>query len=249
MEAANPVADAFLPVVGALNRALLAEAAIRRSDLAEAKRWIDEALAMRGGEENLWVLRARAQLARAKGDPHRAWEIAGKGLEAAFGGGVQLLTIDFMELIASIAVGIDRHLDAARLLGVSERERSRLGYTAFAVDQLEAEVTRTAIDAALGAGGRAEFTSAGAQPTVEEAVEYLRRGLGHRGRASFGWGSLTPTERRVVELVVEGLSNAEIASRMFVSVATVKSHLTHVFVKVGVSDRRALAAAARKLTV
>jgi DNA-binding NarL/FixJ family response regulator len=53
----------------------------------------------------------------------------------------------------------------------------------------------------------------------------------------------------VVELVVEGLTNAEIAGRMFVSTATVKSHLTHIFDKLGVTDRRQLASVARAVSV
>ena len=249
LEAANPVADAFLPARGVVNRTLLAESAIRRSDLTEARRWIDEAMARPGSGRSVWVLRARARLARSQGDPQRAWEIAVEGLEAALVGRVQLLVIDLLELLASIAAETDRHLDAARLLDLAERERTRLGYAPFAYDRLEADATRRAIDAALGAEGGSMVMPLGTELSVEETVEYLRRGRGQRARASSGWGSLTPTERKVVELVVEGLSNAEIGARMFVSTATVKSHLTHVFVKLGVRDRRTLAAAARELTV
>ena len=53
----------------------------------------------------------------------------------------------------------------------------------------------------------------------------------------------------MIELVVEGLANAEIAERMFVSTATVKSHLNHIFAKLSVANGRQLAAAARSLTV
>jgi ATP/maltotriose-dependent transcriptional regulator MalT len=48
----------------------------------------------------------------------------------------------------------------------------------------------------------------------------------------------------VVELVVQGLSNAEIGEGLFVSIATVKTHLSHIFGKLGVSNRRQLAHAA-----
>ena len=82
---------------------------------------------------------------------------------------------------------------------------------------------------------------------MEEAVAYARRGRGERKRPSAGWASLTPTERRVVELVAQGLRNSEIGERLFVAPSTVKTHLGHVFAKLGVANRAELAAqAARK---
>ena len=54
-----------------------------------------------------------------------------------------------------------------------------------------------------------------------------------------GSEQLTPRELEVLTLVARGLSNGEIARELFIGEATVKTHLLHVFDKLGVSDRTA----------
>jgi DNA-binding NarL/FixJ family response regulator len=49
--------------------------------------------------------------------------------------------------------------------------------------------------------------------------------------------TLSPRETEVLTLVADGQSNPSIAAILFVSEATVKTHLLHVFEKLGVSDR------------
>ena len=53
--------------------------------------------------------------------------------------------------------------------------------------------------------------------------------------------SLSAREREVYDLVCEGLSNAEIARQLFISMGTVKVHVHHVFDKLGIRSRTALA--------
>lgn len=94
-----------------------------------------------------------------------------------------------------------------------------------------------------------EFDAAlaeGAALSLEEAIAYAQRGHGERKRPSTGWGSLTPTELDVVRLVSEGLGNKDIAARLFVSHRTVQTHLTHVYGKLGMTSRVALAQEAAK---
>ncbi len=48
---------------------------------------------------------------------------------------------------------------------------------------------------------------------------------------------LTEQEVRVLRLVAQGLSNQDIAERLHISLNTVKTHIKHIFAKLGVSDR------------
>jgi DNA-binding NarL/FixJ family response regulator len=51
--------------------------------------------------------------------------------------------------------------------------------------------------------------------------------------------ALTSREIEVLELVARGSSNADVAASLFISEATVKTHLLHIFGKLGVDDRTA----------
>jgi DNA-binding NarL/FixJ family response regulator len=55
--------------------------------------------------------------------------------------------------------------------------------------------------------------------------------------------TLSAREREVLELVAKGTPNREIARELFISEATVKTHLTHLYAKLGVKDRAAAVAA------
>ncbi|MEU2110562.1 response regulator transcription factor [Streptomyces sp. NPDC019507] len=55
---------------------------------------------------------------------------------------------------------------------------------------------------------------------------------------------LSAREREVLVLVARGTSNREIAAELFISEATVKTHLTHIYGKLAVRDRASAVAAA-----
>jgi DNA-binding NarL/FixJ family response regulator len=55
---------------------------------------------------------------------------------------------------------------------------------------------------------------------------------------------LTPREAELLSLLTEGLSNRELGQRLFISQATVKTHLAHIYAKLGVETRAAAIATA-----
>jgi DNA-binding NarL/FixJ family response regulator len=64
---------------------------------------------------------------------------------------------------------------------------------------------------------------------------------GTRERARAALADLTSREHEVVIGIASGQTNAEIAARLFMSVATVKAHITHILTKLGLGNRTQIA--------
>ena len=142
---------------------------------------------------------------------------------------------------AFLAIHAGRYPEAARLFGAADALRQRIGSVRFKVHDAEYD---SAVARLREAFGDNEFDAAwaeGAALSTDESIAYAQRGRGERQRPATGWESLTPTERAVVGLVSEGLSNKAIAARLFISLRTVESHLTHVYAKLGLASRVQLA--------
>ncbi len=65
----------------------------------------------------------------------------------------------------------------------------------------------------------------------------LRRALDLRGGGANPTAELTARECEVLSLVAAGRRNAEIAAQLYLSEKTVKTHINHIFTKLGVTDR------------
>ena len=60
---------------------------------------------------------------------------------------------------------------------------------------------------------------------------------------------LTARERQIVRVMAEGLTNKEIAQRLKLAEGTVKVHLHHIYRKLGIANRTALAVRANNQTL
>jgi DNA-binding CsgD family transcriptional regulator/tetratricopeptide (TPR) repeat protein len=144
---------------------------------------------------------------------------------------------------AAIAVAAGDHAGAVQALEVALAQHDRIempferGRTmlALGVALRRARRKRLARDALSGAHDA--FHALGA-PTWRERAQQELDLIGGRRSSRF---ELTPAERRVAELVARGLTNRRIADELALSVHTVESHLSRIYVKLGIRSRAELA--------
>ena len=123
------------------------------------------------------------------------------------------------------AIALTTYADDASVLGAL-----RAGARGYLTKDAGAEDIRAAVEAV--ARGEAAL-----DPSVQRHVVAALAGPEPAAAAGELPDDLTPREAQVLGLIAEGLTNAEIAGRLFVSGATVKSHVNHIFAKTGARDR------------
>jgi DNA-binding CsgD family transcriptional regulator len=243
------VGEVFLPEVG---RAL-GVLHLWGGEYAKAvERLREEAASSDGGRPTYLAIRALPPLAaalRLAGDDEAAAGTAARGAALARERGMPGVLADCLDEQGHLREDVELHHEALAI-------RAEHGLRPGMVRSLEALAAYGAPDhaarlAAAAARARAEMgwpTDPAGSGTdavgLEEAVAYASRARGPRRRAEGGWGSLTPAELEVVRLAVDGLSNPEIGARLFMSRSTVKTHLSHVYAKLGIANRTELAARA-----
>ena len=137
--------------------------------------------------------------------------------------------------------------------GVEATRRIRAAHPRTEIVVLTTHADDASILEALAAGargfltkdaGRAEIgralEAAAAQQTVLDPAAHaalLAAASGRRGAPPPLPDDLTAREGEVLRLVAGGLSNPQIAKELYVSQATVKSHINHIFAKTGAKDR------------
>ena len=148
-------------------------------------------------------------------------------------------------------------LNMPRCDGVEATRRIRASHPRTQVVVLTTYSDDDSIIAALQAGalgyltkdatraeiGRAVLAAAAGQAVLDPAVQQRLLSAAVRGPAAAPAGpapaddDLTPREAEVLRLIAAGKSNREIARALFVSEATVKTHVNRIFAKTGSRDR------------
>jgi two-component system, NarL family, nitrate/nitrite response regulator NarL len=142
---------------------------------------------------------------------------------------------------ASIAQAVRRDGTPTRVVLISAHAPSDLVYRAIslgAAAYLSKEASREEICDTVAAVARGETRLS---PAIQgDLVRQIQmRAAGERP-------VLSQREREVLELIAEGLSAPDVAKRLHVSTATVKTHLQSLYEKLGVSDRAAAVASAMR---
>ena len=239
-----------MPWFVALVQGAQAQLALAQSRASDARATAEDALRLGRAHDSvlaMWpALSALAAIAAGEGDLHRAEDLLHDALDLGATAGYVPVVRGTLKRLAGIVAAQDRGEEATRLLAAAAAMGNKHAGDDFAWWLFAAASTPEAerLRDALGVEAFDTAWTEGAAMSLDEAVDYARRGRGQRRRPTHGWPSLTPTERKVVALVAEGLTNPQIGQRLFISRRTVQTHLAHVFAKLHVSTRTELATAA-----
>jgi DNA-binding CsgD family transcriptional regulator/nitroreductase len=185
------------------------------------------------------------RLQRRAGEPAVADQTTHAGLADIVDAGLLVDVPDALEALGGTALDLGSTAEATRLLGAAAGLRTRLDVPGAYPTDAPADLAR--LEEILGDEFSRRY-SEGLHMDADAAISYARRARGERKRPPFGWEALTPTELEVAGLAAQGLTNPTIGARLFISRGTVKTHLEHVYAKLGIHNRAELAAAtARRL--
>jgi len=127
-------------------------------------------------------------------------------------------------------------LEATKVLTDKLPDTSVLIFTAFS--------ERSLLSRGMESGAKGYILKEAPHQTLVRAIEKVAHGEGYVDPALMPAflskdreDMLTPREREILQLLADGMSNAEVASRLFISQETVKSHVRHILAKLEADTR------------
>jgi DNA-binding CsgD family transcriptional regulator len=190
-----------------------------------------------------------ARLAAGRGETNEADDLFHRALALRHDAGLVPGVLESLDALACLAADQASYAEAVRLLAATTRHRENRELPRCRADARACEAALAQAAGALDEPTYAAAWSEGSVLELPEAVAYASRARGERKRPTIGWQSLTPTELDVVRYAAQGLTNPQIGEKLFISRTTVKTHLAHIFTKLGVATRSELAARATRRDV
>ncbi len=229
----------------------------RQQESERAVTLCEEALGIERSIKDNWsaalTLSTLGQIVRDQADYARAAACFEESLDLWWTLGDHWNIAHALSGLASVAGARGHAADAARLLGAADRVRQRAGAPLSPSNQVNHDRYVAAARAGLGDAAFAEAWAAGRATTSEEAVAMARAIIPRLGTdavapmpAAPAAATLTRRELEVMRLLMEGRSDREIADRLFISLRTGTTHVSHILGKFGVESRTAAVAYARR---
>lgn len=168
--------------------------------------------------------------------------------EAASGEDALAFTQQHTPAVVMMDLAMGAGMDGIQAIRELRRRHSRQAIIVFTTYDSDADIVRAVDAGAMGyllkdasseeifaaVRGAVQGRSVMSAPVASRLFEQLRNPD----------AVLTPREAELLGLLTEGLSNKELGRRLFISEATVKTHLAHVYAKLGVETRAAAIATA-----
>jgi LuxR family maltose regulon positive regulatory protein len=213
---------------------------VHQNKLALADQWVKERNLNPQGELSFFnegEYLAFARLIQAQGNPGGALELLQRLLEEAESGGRTLRVLEILILQALCSQEEGNMKPALETLEKALRIAEPEGFIRLFLDEGQPmeqllkkwktgdEKLKIFIAGLLGAYGTREMPE---QPLIEP---------------------LSERELEVLELIAEGFTNSEIATRLYLSLNTVKVHTRNIYQKLGVNNRTQAAAKAREFGI
>jgi len=235
----------------------LGDVAYARGDYASAKRHYEDALALCQEldyrEGAVFMLRGAGVAALGLGDQQEAQDYFSDALNRARQLGSNPIALTVLTGVVQYLTAIGEPLRAAHLNALVLHHPAAWPdaktLTSERLEKLRSDLTPDEYEAAVEHGKTLDLDE-----TVNALLAQLSRPLSTSQShvavvPQLLADSLTEREVEVLRYIAEGLSNYEIATRLFVGVSTIKTHINHLYSKLDVKSRTQAIARARELNL